>query len=352
MISHEEIINRLKAVIHPETGENIIDGGIVTSVAADDDNITVNITFRKAKDPFASRIQRNIREVLREAAPQASVEIAVTDRKPAAHQPAEHKSFAGHIGKVIAIASGKGGVGKSTVAANLAVALRDKGFRTGLLDADIYGPSQPKMFGCEDYMPAAERVDGEDVILPIAVQGIKLMSLGFFVQPTDAMLWRGPMATSALRQLIHQTKWGELDFLLVDLPPGTGDVHLSLISELKINGAVIVSTPQQVAVADVTRGVNMFRNPSVNVPVVGIIENMAWFTPAELPQNRYYIFGREGAVKYAVENGIDVLGQIPLVQSIAEGADNGEPIASGDSPTAEAYREIAQKIVEKCAIIG
>lgn len=346
MIDNTGITEVLKGVIHPETGVNIVDGGLIETIEASEDLIKVVLQFQKARDPFAGKIERSVRQVLGSLCPDAEIEVSTAPRKTPA-QP-ERKSFAGGIGKVIAVASGKGGVGKSTVAANLAIALRDRGFRVGLLDADIYGPSQPKMFGCEGALPEAQQIDGTDVIMPVEVQGIKLMSIGFFVGADDAMLWRGPMATSALRQFIHQTLWGGLDFLLIDLPPGTGDVHLSIISELKIDGAVIVSTPQQVAVADVARGVAMFRNPSVNVPVLGVVENMSWFTPAELPENRYYIFGRGGAERYAAENGLELLGQIPLIQAVAECADNGEPIAASDSSVAEYYRQAADRIVEKC----
>ena len=205
------------------------------------------------------------------------------------------------------------------------------GYRVGILDADIYGPSQPKMFGVEGYLPEAVQEDGEDRIIPARSMEIELMSIGFFIKPTDALLWRGAMAVSALKQMIHQTRWGTLDFLLADLPPGTGDVHLSIIGELKIDAAVIVSTPQQVAVADVVRGVEMFRNEHVGIPVAGVIENMAWFTPAELPDNRYYLFGRGGARDMAEKSGVPFLGEIPIVQSIMEGSDAGCPAASHPS---------------------
>ena len=238
-------------------------------------------------------------------------------------------------------------MGKSTVTANLAVALRNMGFRVGVLDADIYGPSQPKMFGVEGYLPEAVEEEGVDRIIPAEAGDIRLMSIGFFIKPTDALLWRGAMATNALKQLIHQTKWGTLDFLLLDLPPGTGDVHLSIINELRIDAAVIVSTPQQVAVADVLRGVEMFRNPNVRIPVAGIIENMAWFTPEELPDHRYYLFGRGGARRFAEEHGVDFLGEVPIVQSIMEGSEEGRPAAGIDPRVEKWYREIADKIVGK-----
>ena len=242
----------------------------------------------------------------------------------------------------------KVGVGKSTVTANLAVALRQRGYNVGILDADIYGPSQNKMFGVEGYIPDAERDDqGNDYIIPAQSLGIKVMSIGFFIKPTDALMWRGGMATNALHQLIHQTRWGKLDYLLVDLPPGTGDIHLSIINELKISGSVIVSTPQQVAVADVVRGVEMFRHPQVNIPVLGVVENMAWFTPEELPNNRYYLFGNGGAARYAEQAGIELLGQVPIIQSIMEGSENGSPAGGVDSRVEEYYQAIAEKVVNK-----
>ena len=243
------------------------------------------------------------------------------------------------------MASGKGGVGKSTVTANLAVALNNLGYRVGILDADVYGPSQPKMFGLEGYVPEAEQEEGADYLLPAEARGIRIMSIGFFIKPSDALLWRGAMATNALRQMIHQTRWGELDFLLIDLPPGTGDVHLSILSELRLNGAVIVSTPQQVAVADVLRGIEMFRHSQVGVPVAGIIENMAWFTPAELPENRYYLFGKgcTGAGR-TMRRGFP--GRNPHRPIHHGGGDAGTPGSTIDARVEETYRTIARKIVE------
>ena len=219
------------------------------------------------------------------------------------------------------------------------------GYRVGVLDADIYGPSQPKMFDREEYLPDAEQVDGVDYIIPAVSLDIELMSIGFFIKPTDALMWRGVMATSALKQLLHQTKWGGLDFLLIDLPPGTGDIHLTLLSEIKLDGAVIVSTPQQVAVADVVRGVEMFRHEQVGVKVLGVVENMAWFTPKELPENKYYIFGRGGAERYAKEVGVPFLGEIPIIQGIMEGSDAGSPAVTTDAMVEKYYREVAERMI-------
>ncbi len=348
----ENTIKRLlDEIVHPETGEGIVRSGIVERVALDKEKISVALRFKKARDPFALKIKNQVLNSIREHFPayKDSTTVVVIEGEKQSHpQEQPKRTSTANIAHIIAVASGKGGVGKSTVTANLSLTLRNMGFRTGILDADIYGPSQPKMFHCEDYVPDAERDTdtGVDYILPALKMDIKLMSIGFFIKPTDALMWRGAMATNALKQMIHQTKWGALDFLLIDMPPGTGDIHLSILSELNLSGAVIVSTPQQVAVADVVRGVEMFRHPQVNVPVLGIIENMAFFTPAELPDNRYYLFGRGGAREYAAEKGIDFLGEIPIIQSVMEGSEDGEPAVLNDSRVEEYYRKICSHIVE------
>ncbi len=343
----KEIKQLLEQIVHPETEKNLVAGGMVEQIVAEAEKINVVIRLAKTRDPFAVKIKNQAEELIRKAYPQAAVTVTIKEGGTAPRPEPKQKTTTGGIAKVIAVASGKGGVGKSTVTANLAIALRNMGFRVGILDADIYGPSQPKMFGVEDYLPEAVREEDTDRIIPAESMDIKLMSIGFFIQPSDALLWRGAMAVNALKQLIHQTRWGTLDFLLTDLPPGTGDIHLSIIGELKIDSAVIVSTPQQVAVADVVRGVELFRNENVNIPVAGIIENMAWFTPEELPNNRYYLFGKGGARRYAEENGVDLLGEIPIIQSIMECADEGHPAAGIDPRVEKEYRQIAEKIVEK-----
>ena len=351
-----EIRAILASVIHPETEENLVDGGFIESITATEEKITVALRFRKARDPFAIKIKNRVEQLITDLYPDSTVTVFIkevdnsaTKRKEQIDDMKNHTTTS-TVSNVIAVASGKGGVGKSTVTSNLATALANMGYKVGVLDADIYGPSQAKMFGVEDYLPDAVQVDGRDYIIPAEVGNIKIISIAMFIRPTDALLWRGTMANSALRQLIHQTAWGELDYLLIDLPPGTGDIHLSIISELKIDGAVIVSTPQQVAVADVVRGVEMFRNPNVNIPVLGVIENMAWFTPAELPNNRYYIFGNGGAARYAEGAGVDLLGQIPIIQAIMEGSDSGKPAASTSTEIEQHYRQAAQKVVEKLMI--
>jgi len=344
---NEQLEIILRRIMHPETGENIVDSGFVERAEQGaNGDIAVTLRFAKARDPFAAKIRSQVEAAMAEAFPAAKTMIIIKEAAPKPRRR-EQPTTTSDIGRIIAIASGKGGVGKSTVTANLAIALRNMGYNVGILDADIYGPSQPKMFGVEDYTPEAEKIDGNEYIVPAQVMGIELMSIGFFIRPTDALMWRGAMAVNALHQLIHQTRWGKLDYLLVDLPPGTGDIHLSIISEVKLSGAVIVSTPQQVAVADVVRGVEMFRHPQVNVPVLGVVENMSWFTPEELPDNRYYIFGRGGAAQYAAQAGIDLIGQIPIIQSIMEGSDNGRPAAGIDPRVEEHYALTAQRVVEK-----
>ncbi len=338
----------LRSVVHPETGEEILRCGVVEKIATEEGKITVTLRFKRSRDPFAPKIKHAVEELLKGGFPEQKIVVFIREGEATAKpQPEKILSTTEAIAHVVAISSGKGGVGKSTVTANLAIMLRDKGFRVGVLDADIYGPSMPKMFGVEGYMPEAERDEqGRDFILPAESMGLKLMSIGFFIRPTDPLMWRGAMAVNALKQMIHQTKWGVLDFLLIDMPPGTGDIHLSIINELKISGAVIVSTPQQVAVADVVRGVEMFSHPQVNIPMAGIIENMAWFSPEELPQNRYYLFGKGGARTYAEKRGIPFLGEVPIIQSVMEGADGGRPAVVGDQRVKEYYAAIAEKLVE------
>ena len=345
---NEQLEALLRQIIHPETEQNIVDSGFVDRAdMGEDGSIAITLRFQKARDPFAQKVKRQVEELMAKRYPENKSMVILREAAPKPRRQ-ENVTTTTEITRVIAVASGKGGVGKSTVTANLAVALRQRGYNVGILDADIYGPSQNKMFGCEGYIPDAERdEEGHDFIIPAQSLGIKIMSIGFFIKPTDALMWRGGMAVNALHQLIHQTRWGKLDYLLIDLPPGTGDIHLSIINELKISGAVIVSTPQQVAVADVVRGVEMFRHPQVNVPVLGVVENMAWFTPEELPDNKYYLFGKGGAKQYAEGAGVDLLGQIPIIQSIMEGSDEGRPAGGFDPRVEKYYAEIAAKVVEK-----
>ena len=247
---------------------------------------------------------------------------------------------------VIAVASGKGGVGKSTVTANLAVVLAKQGYKVGLLDADIYGPSIPKMMGVEGQQPGVTGDQGKERIMPIERYGVKILSIGFFLPAKDPAIWRGPMASNALKQLMQQGDWGELDFLLIDLPPGTGDVHITLVNELHVSGAIIVSTPQQVALASVIKGLNMFRNKNINIPIIGLVENMAWFTPQQHPEEKYFIFGKENCERFAAREGISLLGRIPVIQDISESGDEGKPVGVAcDSVVCKAFDELAKKVV-------
>lgn len=352
-ITKDKVLDVLDGVVHPESGAGLAADGIVSRVDVSEERIDVGLKFRRARDPFAAALRRQAAGALSAAFPGVEVAVNVVEHPPVtagggaakALEEAPDKRIAG-VKKIVAIASGKGGVGKSTVAASLAETLARRGYRVGILDADIYGPSQPILFDVEGYLPPVLDEGGE-MMVPAESRGVKIMSIGFFIPPDNALIWRGPMATGALRQLVRQTVWGELDFLLIDMPPGTGDIHLSVVHELSIDGAVIVSTPGRLALADVKRGVEMFRSEGIAVPVLGVVENMAWFTPAELPDNRYYIFGRGGARRFAEDEGVDFLGDIPLVQSAGEGTDGGLSASGIRDGVATYYSDIARKIVDK-----
>ncbi len=347
-MNDRDILDILSRVIHPETGESLTQAGMVKGLSLSGGEIRFSIALKRARDPFGVALKREAVRLITERFPETEGHVTVFIEEPAAKpQPAPKEKRPGTpegIRKVIAVASGKGGVGKSTVTANLAVALTGQGYRVGVLDADIYGPSQPELFGVAGYQPPVEMIDGHEMILPAVSNGVKVMSIGFFINPADALVWRGPMATNALRQMIHQTLWGPLDFLLIDLPPGTGDVHLTVLQEVKVSGAVIVSTPQQIALADVVRGIAMLRAEKIAVPVLGIVENLAWFTPAELPQNRYYIFGKGGAARLAEELHIELLGRIPLILPAENDLGGGIGWNVDNPELKNIYTSIAQKI--------
>lgn len=334
----------LGTVRYPGTGKDILAMDMLEDdIRIDGNSVSFSLIFEKPTDPFMKSILKSAETAIQlKAGGDVKVEIKVKTRQ--APRPADPELLPG-VKNIIAVASGKGGVGKSTVAANLAVALAGIGYKVGLLDADIFGPSMPKMFKVEDARPVAESIGGRDLIVPVEQYGIKLLSIGFFVDPEQAVLWRGAMASNALKQLIADAAWGELDYFVIDMPPGTSDIHLTLVQTLGITGAVVVSTPQEVALADARKGIDMFKNEKVNVPVLGLVENMAWFTPAELPQNRYYLFGKGGCARLAVDMHVPLLGQIPIVQSICEGGDNGIPVAlDPDTIVGQAFRELAQSV--------
>ena len=350
-MKQNEVMKMLYDVQHPAKGDrNIVELGMVDKVEIEGNKVTVTLAFPKHRDPLAEYLIGSTKAVLIRHIPGVEAEVRTIVREESARKPAGLdlglEELAG-VKHIIAVASGKGGVGKSTVAVNLAVALARLGYRTGLADADVYGPSVPKMTGTENEVPEAFRDGDKEVIMPLEKYGVKWMSIGYFAKPEQALIWRGPMACNALKQMILQVRWGELDFLLIDMPPGTGDIHISLVHDIPLTGAVIVSTPQAVALADVEKGVNMFRNEHINKPILGLVENMAWFTPAELPENRYYIFGKDGGAKMAEKYGIPLLGQIPLVQDIRESGDNGEPVALSSRPDGEAFVLLADSLASK-----
>lgn len=348
-IDIQMIEKTLSQVIHPESGSNIIALGMVENLRIEDSNIKFTLAFKKARDPFASSIKKACEQAIQNAFPNFTIKgnilELVKESQPTTKTPKPTFNSLDNIKYRIAIASGKGGVGKSTVTSNLAVTLAKLGYKVGLVDADIYGPSMPKMFGVEDAKPIMVEVEGQELIEPVEKYGVKLLSVGFFVKTEDALVWRGPMATNALRQIIQQVNWGELDYLLFDLPPGTGDVHITLSTEFRPDGAIIVGTPQEVALADVVKGIKMFTGSNLNIPILGIIENMAWFTPSELPDNKYFLFGKDGCKNLASKFELPLLGQIPIIQSVCEGGDNGSPASLTNSTIEAIFDQVAQGMI-------
>ena len=340
------ILEALAHVRYPGTGIDVVSSNMVEdNIRIEGNKVSFSLIFDKPNDPFAKSLVKACEQAIHTYIG-SEVDIAgnIAVQFKEAPKPVAEKPLKG-VKHIVAVYSGKGGVGKSTIAANLAVAMSNLGFSVGLLDADIYGPSIPKMFGVEEERPTVETVDGKEVIQPVVQYGIKVLSIGFFVDQSNALVWRGPMAGNALKQLINDTAWGELDYLFIDMPPGTGDIHLTLVQTVDLSGVIVVGTPQEVALADVRKGINMFTNDKINVRVLGVVENMAWFTPAELPQNKYYIFGKEGCKRLAEEMNVPLLGQIPLVQSICESGDLGAPISLNDqSPMSIAFQQLAQKV--------
>ena len=339
------IMDALATVTYPGTKKNLVESGMVADQPSIDGmKVKVVLEFPRDTDPFLKSTVKAAEAAIHYHVSK-DVEVEIQTEFKSKPRPEAGKMLPG-VKNIVAVSSGKGGVGKSTVSANLAISLARLGYRVGLLDADIFGPSMPKMFNVEDARPYAVHVDGRDLIEPIEQYGVRLLSIGFFVNPDTATLWRGGMASNALKQLIGDANWGELDYLILDTPPGTSDIHLTLLQTLAITGAVIVSTPQQVALADARKGVDMYRNEKVNVPILGLVENMAWFTPKELPENKYYIFGKEGCKQLATELNVPLLAQIPLVQGICESGDEGKPAAlSADSMTGIAFLNLAQAVV-------
>lgn len=349
-ITIETVTEALRNVIEPDLKKDLITLNMVENITVENKKVSFDVILTTPACPM--------KEMIRQACVNAIIhfvdetaDVTVNMRAKTTSGRSANEPVLPGVKNIVAIASGKGGVGKSTVAANLAIALAAKGVKVGLIDADIYGPSQHIMFGVENERLYVNERDGKSFMIPIERYGVKVLSIGMLVDPNKAIPWRGPMASKALQQLFSDAEWGDLDYMLIDLPPGTGDIHLTLVSAVPLTGAVIVSTPQHVALADARKGINMFQMDAINVPVLGLIENMAYFTPAELPENKYYIFGKEGCRKLAEELEIPFLGEIPLVQSIREGGDSGLPIALDvDSPAAKAFIEVADLLVRNISI--
>ena len=351
-LNKQDILKALETITVPGEGQNMVDSGAVKNVITFGDEVIVDITIKNPSLQAKKRTEVDILKTIHEQVyEKAKITINVKVEAPVQNKAKVNvikgKAIPG-IQNIVAVASGKGGVGKSTVTANLAVTLAKMGFKVGVLDADIYGPSIPIMFDVEKEKPLAVNIEGKSKMKPVENYGVKILSIGFFTQPDQAVVWRGPMAAKALNQMIFDAHWGELDFMLIDLPPGTGDIHLSIMQSLPITGAVIVSTPQNVALADAKKGVAMFQQESINVPVLGIIENMAYFSPAELPDNKYFIFGKEGAKNLAEDLKVPFLGELPLVQSIREAGDIGRPAALQTATLLEkAFEDITKKVVQE-----
>ena len=337
----------LATVIYPGTKKNLIESGMVAdNLRINGNKVSFSLIFPRDTDPFIQSTLKSAEATLKYKLG-ADVEVTINTEFKSAPRPEVGKLLP-NVKNIIAVSSGKGGVGKSTVSANLAIALARLGYKVGLLDADIFGPSMPKMFGVENDRPYGVEKDGRQLIEPIEKYGVKLLSIGFFVDAGTATLWRGGMATAALKQLIADADWGDLNYFILDTPPGTSDIHLTLLQTLAITGAVIVSTPQKVALADARKGIDMYTNDKVNVPILGLVENMAWFTPRELPENKYYIFGKDGCKNLAKEMNVPLLAQIPLVQGICDSGDNGEPAAlHADTATGQAFLNLAQAVVTR-----
>ena len=339
------IIDALATVTYPGTKKSLVESGMLADTPSINGmKVKVVLVFPRDTDPFLKSTLKAAEAAIHYHVSK-DVEVEIETEFKSKPRPEVGKMLP-DVKNIVAVSSGKGGVGKSTVAANLAISLARLGYKVGLLDTDIFGPSMPKMFNVEDARPYAVEKEGRQLIEPVEQYGVKLLSIGFFVNPDTATLWRGGMATNALKQLIADADWGELDYFILDTPPGTSDIHLTLLQTLAITGAVIVSTPQQVALADARKGIDMYRNEKVNVPILGLVENMAWFTPAELPENKYFIFGKEGCKRLAEEMNTPLLAQIPLVQSICESGDNGVPAACNiETITAQAFLNLAQAVV-------
>lgn len=346
-LTKENLLVALSEVEDPDLKKDLVTLGMIQNIQLDKDAAAFDVVLTTPACPLKELIKKNCEEAIEKHFGSIALEINMTSHVTT--QRNEGPILPG-VKNIIAVSSGKGGVGKSTVASNLAVALAKTGADVGLIDADIFGPSIPTMFNCEFEQPTVVQEDGKNKIVPIQQYGVKLLSIGFLTNSEDAVVWRGPMASSALKQFIGDAKWGDLDYLLIDLPPGTSDIHLTLVQTVPVTGAIVVTTPQKVALADAQKGMSMFKQKQINVPILGLVENMAWFTPAELPENKYFIFGENGGRNLAEKNGVELLGQIPIVQSIREGGDNGFPSAMKESEISDAFVKLAEKVAQQVAI--
>lgn len=349
-ITKEKVLEALSKVMDPDLGKDLVTLNMIDKVEIDGNNISFEVVLTTPACPLKEVMRKDCEKALTEQFGEGAFNMKVTFGSSVTTTRLAGAQLLPEVKNIVAVASGKGGVGKSTVTANLAVALAQAGAKVGVIDADIYGPSVPTMFNCEAEKPTVTTVNGKQMIKPIEQYGVKLLSIGFLAPSDGAIVWRGPMATSALKQFISDAQWGDLDYLLIDLPPGTSDIHLTLVQTIPVTGAVIVTTPQKVALADARRGFSMFKQGGVDVPILGIVENMAYFTPEELPDNKYYIFGEEGGKKLAEEKEVPLLGEIPLVQSIRESGDNGYPAALKEGVLASAFKSLAENIASQVAI--
>ncbi len=345
--SQKDVLAALSRVKDPDLGKDLVTLGMIKDLAVAETSVSFEVVLTTPACPLKEKIRQDCYDAVTEVTGRdVRVDILFSSNVTTAKKG----NLLPGVKNIIAVASGKGGVGKSTVTCNLAVALAQKGAKVGIIDADIYGPSIPILFNCEREQPEVRQVDGKNIIVPLEQYGVKLMSIGFLTPPDSPVVWRGPMASSALRQFVSEADWGDLDYLLIDLPPGTSDIHLTLVQTVPVTGAVIVTTPQKVAVADATKGVSMFRQPQINVPVLGIIENMAYFTPEELPDNKYYIFGRDGGKNLSEKFKVPFLGQVPLVQGIRESGDSGLPVVLKEGPAADAFITLSEELARQVAI--
>lgn len=348
-IEESKILDALRKVEDPDLKKDLVTLNMIRELVVTDDKISFQVVLTTPACPLKEQIKNNCLEEIRKVAGD-TISIDITMTSDVTSTRLSNSPLLPNVKNIIAVASGKGGVGKSTVTSNLAVSLAKTGAKVGIIDADIFGPSMPTMFNCEHEQPGIIEENGKNLIVPIEQYGVKIISIGFLTPPDSAVVWRGPMASSALKQFINDAKWGPLDYLLIDLPPGTSDIHLTLVQTIPVTGAIIVTTPQKVALADATKGLAMFKQPQINVPVLGVVENMAYFTPEELPDNKYFIFGKDGGQKLADKFGIPLLGQIPLVQEIRESGDNGYPIVLKNELSANAFNHLAQTLAQQVAI--